>query len=97
MENDELEDLLDHVELCLEKPGCDNTHRHTREWAIGRAKDPEEVIEYVAARGGCCCDCEVLLNVRYGSGVEVEPEPETGQCELFGPSTRGPLGGPITV
>ena len=81
MKKDELVALLDHVEFRLEKPGCDGTHRHTREWAIGRAKDPEDVIRYVSAHGGICCDCEVLLNIRYGSEVEDEPELEMGQCD----------------
>jgi hypothetical protein len=42
--------------------GCDNSHRHTLAWAALRKLDPDDVLASVASFGGCCCDCEVLLN-----------------------------------
>ena len=82
--------LLDRIEFCLEKPGCDGTFQYTREytreWAIDRGVDPEVVVRYVKTlENKYCywdCDCEVLFNVRYGS--DNEPEPDLNRCELFG-------------
>lgn len=41
---------------------CCNDHRYTREFCRMRGLDVERVIAEVGRHGGCCCDCEVLLN-----------------------------------
>ncbi len=64
----DLEDLFNHLEESLARQDCDNSHCHTREWAAGRgvsAGEQTQLLDYLESRGGCCCDCEVLLNVAY--------------------------------
>ncbi len=43
--------------------GCDGTHRWTIRWRDLRAAQPGGLLRQFQLRGGCCCDCEVLLNV----------------------------------
>ena len=62
MKKEHLEDLLDYLSERLEKNACDHTHRHTLVWAALRGREPEDVVAFVSGFGGCCCDCEVLLN-----------------------------------
>ena len=62
MTNEELGDLIEHLSARLEKDACDGTHRHTLVWAALRGREPEDVVDFVSGFGGCCCDCEVLLN-----------------------------------
>jgi hypothetical protein len=47
----------------LEEFGCDNTHRWTERWRSLRAPRAQALLRRLAARGACCCDCEVILNV----------------------------------
>ncbi len=43
--------------------GCAR-HRFTRRWAQGRARGtPDGLVRWASGLGGCCCDCEVVLNV----------------------------------
>jgi hypothetical protein len=43
--------------------GCAQ-HRFTRRWAQGRARGtPDGLVRWASALGGCCCDCEVVMNV----------------------------------
>lgn len=43
--------------------GCDGTHRWTTRWRDERAPRATKLLRNLARRGGCCCDCEVVLNV----------------------------------
>ena len=43
--------------------GCDGTHRWTIRWRDLRAPRARGLIRRLGRRGGCCCDCEVILNV----------------------------------
>ena len=42
---------------------CDRSHRLTIEFAARRGLDVADLLDVVKSLGGCCCDCEVLLNV----------------------------------
>ena len=59
LDRESLENLLDY----LAEQGCDNTHRHSVRWLQLHGFDVDEALELLAKYGGCCCDCEVLLNV----------------------------------
>ncbi len=49
--------------------GC-RGHRFTRRWARSRARGTEDgLVRWAASRGGCCCDCEVVLNSLAGPGA----------------------------
>lgn len=42
--------------------GCAG-HRFTRRWARSRLRGSEGgLVRWAAQRGGCCCDCEVVMN-----------------------------------
>lgn len=43
--------------------GCDGTHRWTERWRDLRAPRARGLVQRMQRRGGCCCDCEVILNV----------------------------------
>jgi hypothetical protein len=43
--------------------GCDGTYRWTIRWRDMRAAQPGGLLRQLQLRGGCCCDCEILLNV----------------------------------
>lgn len=47
----------------LDAFGCDNTHRWTTKWRDMRAPRATALIDRLAWRGGCCCDCEIIFNV----------------------------------
>ncbi len=47
----------------LDAFGCDNTHRWTARWRDLRAPRATALLDRLAERGGCCCDCEVIFNV----------------------------------
>ena len=43
--------------------GCAG-HRFTRRWARDRPRGaPDGLVRWASRLGGCCCDCEVVLNV----------------------------------
>lgn len=46
----------------LDEHGCAG-HRFTRRWARGRRRGTEDgLVRWASDRGGCCCDCEVVMN-----------------------------------
>jgi hypothetical protein len=55
--------------------GCDNTHRWTTRWRDSRAPADERLLDELSDRGGCCCDCEVVINVWEGEVEAAEPRP----------------------
>ena len=63
IDRDQLESLLDHVDAALDEAGgCDNTPRHTDEWAEQNGVDVDRLHEGLLEFGGGC-DCVVLANV----------------------------------
>jgi Protein of unknown function (DUF2695) len=69
----------------LNEFGCDGTHRWTIRWRDLRAPRARGLLRRLADKGGCCCDCEVLLNVfpDYPEGVGVLPcagQPQPGSA-----------------
>ena len=70
-----LESLFDYLDAEIGSR-CDGTHRLTREWAVQHSLDDletEALLALLAKHGGCCCDCEVLLNVEPQLGAGHEP------------------------
>ena len=53
--------LLHYLERMLAEFGC-RGHRFTERWAQGRKVRGRPVLAWAVANGGCCCDCEVVLN-----------------------------------
>ena len=53
--------LLHYLERMLSEFGCAG-HRFTERWAQGRKVRGRPVIVWARATGGCCCDCEVVMN-----------------------------------
>jgi hypothetical protein len=47
----------------MDQFGCDGTHRWTVRWRDRRAPKSRGLLRRLARCGGCCCDCEVILNV----------------------------------
>jgi hypothetical protein len=43
--------------------GCDGSYRWTVRWRDARAPRARSLVARIRARGGCDCDCEVLMNV----------------------------------
>ena len=58
----QLDALLDHVASELETDPCDNTLRHTTEWARAAGVDQTRLRDSLIEFGGGC-DCEVVLNI----------------------------------
>lgn len=56
-------ECLDHyLDRSLGQFGCTG-HRFTRRWARSRRRGTEDgLVRWATARGGCCCDCEVVQN-----------------------------------
>ena len=54
--------------------GCDHTQRWTQRWRDARAPRARALLRRLAAMGGVCCDCEVMLNVYWDS----PDSPESG-------------------
>ncbi len=42
---------------------CDGTHRYTLRWLRANGVDVDANLALIRELGGCCCDCEVVLNV----------------------------------
>ena len=57
-----------YVERMLEQFGCDGSHRFTWLWDDAQPKRVPNLFPRLTKLGGCCCDCEVLLNV-YREGL----------------------------
>lgn len=53
--------LLHYLQRMLDAFGC-RGHRFTERWARGRKVRGRPVLEWAVATGGCCCDCEVIMN-----------------------------------
>jgi hypothetical protein len=53
--------LLHYLERMLSEFGCVG-HRFTERWAQGRKVRGRPVMVWARATGGCCCDCEVVMN-----------------------------------
>jgi Protein of unknown function (DUF2695) len=47
----------------MDQFGCDGTHRWSIRWRDSRSPRARGLIRRLAQKGGCCCDCEVILNV----------------------------------
>jgi hypothetical protein len=49
--------------LCrmLDEHGC-HGHRFTERWAQDRRVRGRPVLQWAQETGGCCCDCEVIMN-----------------------------------
>ena len=58
--------------------GCDGSHRWTIRWRDLRAAQPGGLLRQLKMRGGCCCDCEVLMNVFPDYPETIEPLPCAG-------------------
>ena len=43
--------------------GCTGDHRFTTRWRAAQRRPMPALLRWLAERGGCCCDCEVVLNV----------------------------------
>jgi hypothetical protein len=53
--------LYHYLDRMLETLGCAG-HRFTERWAKDRRVRGRPVLEWAVATGGCCCDCEVIMN-----------------------------------
>jgi hypothetical protein len=42
--------------------GCEGSHAWTRRWVAARGRGHGWVLPWVKRNGGCCCDCEVVMN-----------------------------------
>jgi hypothetical protein len=52
-----------YLERMLTQFGCAR-HRFTRRWAQARTRGtPDGLVRWASNLGGCCCDCEVVMNV----------------------------------
>jgi hypothetical protein len=58
--------------------GCNGTHRWTVRWRDLRAPRARGLVRRLQQRGGCCCDCEVILNVFPGYPETDEAVPCAG-------------------
>lgn len=88
----ERECLLCYLGRTLREHGCDNTKRWTVRWRDARFPGAGQLLTDLEDRGGCCCDCEVVMNVwEQGEGVWDE-EAETGPpAPCVGIASRDPL------
>jgi hypothetical protein len=59
--------------------GCDGQHRWTTRWRDLRAPGSRSLLRRLKQLGGCCCDCEVLMNVFPDYPATDEPLPCAGQ------------------
>jgi hypothetical protein len=72
----ERECLLCYLGRMLSQYGCDNTKKWTVRWRDRRFPGHDQVLTELEDRGGCCCDCEVIMNVWEQGGVAWEEEAE---------------------
>jgi hypothetical protein len=59
----ERECLLCYLGRTLRQHGCDNTKKWTVRWRDRRFPGNDQMLTGLDDRGGCCCDCEVVMNV----------------------------------
>jgi hypothetical protein len=62
MSEDQLAELVDHLDAWLQDNDCDGTLRETADWSSARGLEPDAVRAGFAELGGGC-DCEVVLNM----------------------------------
>ena len=53
--------LLHYLQRMLSEFGCAG-HRFTKRWSEGRKVRGRPVLVWARETGGCCCDCEVIMN-----------------------------------
>ena len=58
----------------LDSHSCDNSKRWTIRWRDRRASGDDDLMTELEARGGLCCDCEVVLNVWESDGAGYEAD-----------------------
>ena len=81
----EQECLRCYLARIIQARGCDHTRRWTTRWARRRAPHDGTLLDRIENLGGCCCDCEVLLNV----WIPREDDDRAGPCA--GSSHEDPL------
>ena len=65
------EQFMNAIQTLLEAQGCDNCLTHTRALLEDLpGVDVDGSLEWLADHGGCCCDCEVLMNVEFDYDCE---------------------------
>jgi hypothetical protein len=47
----------------IEEFGCAGTHRFTERWRDAQPRHKPALVRWLQDNGGCCCDCEVVMNV----------------------------------
>jgi Protein of unknown function (DUF2695) len=90
----ERECLLCYLGRMLRQHGCDNTKQWTIRWRDRRFPGDGRLLPELEDRGGCCCDCEVVMNV-WEDGGDGRDEQERGQAPpaaCLGFASRYPLG-----
>jgi hypothetical protein len=91
-EPEERECLLCYLGRMLRRHGCDNTHRWTVHWRDRRFPGNEQLLTELEDRGGCCCDCEVTMNVWEEDAWEEEEEEEAAApAPCDGTASKDPL------
>jgi hypothetical protein len=73
----ERECLLCYLGRMLRRHGCDNTRKWTVRWRDCRFPADQQLLAELEDRGGCCCDCEVTLNVWEADVATWDDEAET--------------------
>ncbi|MGD0560288.1 MAG: DUF2695 domain-containing protein [Streptosporangiaceae bacterium] len=71
----ERECLRCYLRRLLSNLGCDGTKTWTTRWTRRRAPRDTGLLRRIENLGGCCCDCEVLLNV-----WEEQEDADVGPC-----------------
>jgi hypothetical protein len=51
----------------LAECGCVGGHRFSERWRDAQPRRLPALLRWLQANGGCCCDCEVVMNV-FGRG-----------------------------
>ena len=57
-----VECLISFVDHCVQRDGCDHSHRFTQEWSRREAVNWDDLLDILEANGAFC-DCEVVLNL----------------------------------
>jgi hypothetical protein len=58
--------LYCYLSRVLDEFGCRGSHEWTQRWCDAQSFDTGWVLPWVQREGGCCCDCEVVMNVWAG-------------------------------
>jgi Protein of unknown function (DUF2695) len=63
MSRDNFKKLFDHLDICLEDKGCNDTNILTKTFLLqSNIENVDNVLEWLADHSGYC-DCEILANV----------------------------------